>query len=147
MLILLTSKWRRRTAAFMAALFALCLLSPVAAFAFNDTSAHCLTVAEVSQVKSGGHGPLQVEAGHTDRAAMSHESMDHGMPAALGGDDSAVPGQCCGLFCIGALAPPVFSVAAVQLIETSEVALPAAESRWGRSAGRIDRPPRVLPPL
>lgn len=141
MLVLLTSKWRRRAAVFMAALFALCLLSPVAAFAFSDTPAHCLTVTEASQVKNGSHGH---QYDGVDHAAMPQDGMDHGTPAASGGDDPGVPGKCCGLFCVGALTPPVFGVAAVQLIETSEVVLPAAESLWGRSPGRIDRPPRAL---
>lgn len=125
----------------MAALFALCLLSPVAAFAFSDTAAHCLT--EAVQVKSG-HGHQHAGGGHADHAAMPHEDMDHGTSAASGGDDPGVPGKCCGLFCVGALTPPVFGVDAVQLIAASEVALPAAESLWGRSPGRIDRPPRTL---
>jgi len=131
----------------MAALFALCLLSPVAAFAFSDTQAHCLTVTEASQVKSESHGHQHDGSGHADQAAMPHEGMDHGTPAGAGGNDPGVPGKCCGLFCVGALTPPVFGVAAVQLIEASEVVLPAAESLWGRSPGRIDRPPRVLPSL
>lgn len=128
----------------MAALFALCLLSPVAAFAFSDTPAHCLTVAEASQVKSASHGHPHDGVGPADHVAMPQDGMDHGTPAGAGGNDPGVPGKCCGLFCVGALAPPVFGVAAVQLIETSEVVLPAAESLWGRSPGRIDRPPRAL---
>lgn len=127
----------------MAALFALCLLSPVAAFAFSDKAAHCLTMAEATQVKSG-HGHPHDGVGHTDHASMPDSDTDHGMPAASGGDNPGVPGKCCGLFCVGALTPPVFGVAAVQLIETSEVVLPAAESLWGRSPSRIDRPPRAL---
>lgn len=144
MLVLLTSKWRQRAAAFTAVLFALCLLSPVAAFAFSDTAAHCLTMTEASHVKSGSTGHQHDGAGHADHASMPHDGMDHGTPAASGGSDPAVPGKCCGLFCVGALAPPVFGVTAVQLIEASEVALPATESLWGRSPSRIDRPPRVL---
>jgi hypothetical protein len=52
----------------MAVLFALCLLSPVAAFAFSDTPAHCLTVTEAPQVKSGSHGRQHDGAGHAEHA-------------------------------------------------------------------------------
>lgn len=146
MSVLLTNQWRRRTAALMAALFALCLVAPVAAFAFGDSTAaaHCLTTADAPKAtsESGGH-----QHGDISQAATTHEAMDHGAPAPSGGDDHALPGKCCGLYCVSALAPPAFGVADVQLVAASEVAMASATSLWGRSSSRIDRPPRVLTAL
>lgn len=133
----------------MAALFALCLLAPVAAFALSDSAAaaHCLTLAEAPKAESESHGHPHGDIDHADHAAMTHEAVDHGALASSGGDDHALPGKCCGLFCVSALAPPVFGVAAMHLVVASEVAMPTATSLLGRSSNRIDRPPRVLPSL
>ena len=149
MLVRLTKAWRKRAAAFGVVLYALCLIAPVAAFAFSDngTPAHCLTMGEIPQAKSEGHSHHD----GMDHASMTHEAMthattDHGTPSS-GGSNHATPAKCCGLFCATAIAPPVFGVADMRPIETTLVTLPPAESLLGRSASRIDRPPRVLPSL
>lgn len=140
MLVLLTSKWRQRAAAVLVAVYALCLLAPAVAFAFSDAAAHCLTVAEAPQTMGEHQGHQHDGMDHT---AIALEAVDHGTPAS-GGNDHALPGQCCGLFCVSALMPPVFGVDGTQSIEVSAVAMPAASSLMGRSSSRLDRPPRNL---
>lgn len=132
----------------MAALFALGLLSPVAAFAFSPAPAHCLTLAvPIQAVSEGHHHGAGDHAGHV---AMSHENMAHkhtdqGAQAAAGGhDDAGVPTKCCGLFCLTALTPPAFGAAAMGLVAASDIALPTATSLLGRTPNGIDRPPRSL---
>lgn len=123
----------------MAVLFALCLLSPVAAFAFSNAPAHCLTLGEAPQMAGESH-----HHGGADHAAMMHEHADHGTQAKADGNDAAVPAKCCGLFCVGAMTPPVLGIGEVRLIATTEVAMPITASLLGRAAGGIDRPPRSL---
>lgn len=136
MFVLLTSKWRERAAAVMVALYALCLVSPTAAFAFSNdlTPAHCLSLAD----NHPGTAEMAVADSHAYQDGINHHKSS---------DSKSSPGDCCGLFCLTAIAPPAFSVAETQVVQVSAVALPAAESLFGRSAGRIDRPPRVLPSL
>lgn len=128
----------------MAVLFALCLLSPVAAFAFSDAPAHCLTLGEAPQAASHKHGDHHGIGAHAEQAAMAHVHMDHGMQAKAGGSDAAVPAKCCGLFCVGAMTPPQLGVGEMRPIATTEVALPVTASLLGRTTGGIDRPPRSL---
>ncbi|MCK9914094.1 hypothetical protein MXD81_33570 [Microbacteriaceae bacterium K1510] len=123
----------------MAVVFALCLLSPVAAFAFGTAPAHCLTLGEAPQVASESH-----HHGTGDHAAMAHEHADHGSQATADGNNAVVPAKCCGLFCVGGLTPPAFGVSDMRLIATTEVALPVTASLLGRTSDGIDRPPRSL---
>lgn len=128
MLALLTSKWRGRAAALLVALYALCVVAPVAAFAMSDGSmaAHCLT--------EDHHGAGQ---SHDHQDGASHQ---HPGPA---GDDHGSAAKCCGLFGVTAIAPS-FDVVSRPIRQVSDVTVPAAESLFGRGSGRIDRPPRVL---
>lgn len=123
----------------MAVLFALCLLSPVAAFAFSTAPAHCLALGEAPQAVSESH-----HHGAADHAAMMHEHADHGAQAKADGNDAAVPAKCCGLFCVGAMTAPILGVGEMRLIATTEVALPIAASLLGHTSDGIDRPPRSL---
>ncbi|AXK82219.1 hypothetical protein DW352_17805 [Pseudolabrys taiwanensis] len=124
----------------MAVLFALFLLSPVAAFAFSNAPAHCLELGEAPQVASQARSHHH---GTGDYAAMAHEHMDHGTQT-TDSTDSAVPAKCCGLFCVTALTPPAFGVSDMRRIATTEVALPVTASLLGRAVDGIDRPPRSL---
>jgi hypothetical protein len=129
MLALLTSKWRKRAAAILVAFYALCLVAPVTAFAFSDGSmpAHCLT---------DDHHDMGVAHDHQDGA-------DHDK-SGPGDDYHGQAGKCCGLFCLSAVAPSVFDVVGARLLLATDVVMPAAESLFGRSSSRIDRPPRSL---
>lgn len=130
----------------MAALFALCLLSPVAAFAVSAAPAHCLTVAETPRA-SEAHSHRYDGGGHADHDAMAHTDMDQGAQASASGDDPAMSGKCCGLFCVSSLTPPVFGVVEMRPVTVTEVALPVTASLLGRTPNGIDRPPRVLSSL
>ncbi|MFN3658474.1 MAG: hypothetical protein ACK4UO_14580 [Pseudolabrys sp.] len=142
-----TRPWRHKAAALLAVLYALCLVSPVAAFAFSQAAAsHCLTGAEPP--KTAGHPATHGHdhgAGHDE----AHAAPEHAAPVADTTDagDQAVPGKCCGLFCVTALEPPALAVADVQAAAASAVTLLAPVPLLGRGSGRIDRPPRVLPSL
>ena len=122
----LTSKWRKGAAALLVALYALCVVTPVAALAASDgaMAAHCLS------------------EGHRDMAA--HHGDGAGHPHSLPGDDDrATPAKCCGLFGVSAIAPS-FNVVATPMARATDVAMPPAASLFGRSSDRIDRPPRFL---
>lgn len=135
MFVLLTSKWRERAAAVLVALYALCLVAPVSAFAFSDSfvPVPCLSMTDHHHSMGGSHV-------HQDGIGHHKSSDDQSGPAG-----AVHSGKCCGLFCVTAIAPPVFGVAEVSLVQASTVALAAAESMLGRSSNRIDRPPRILP--
>jgi hypothetical protein len=131
MLALLTSKWRSRAAALLVALYALCVVAPVAAFAASDGAmpAHCLTDDDHAMAATGESHD------HHDGAGHQHPGPTH--------DDHDSLAKCCGLFGVTAIAP-AFETVATPMVQASDVAMPAAESLSGRSAGRIDRPPRSL---
>ena len=136
MFVLLTSAWRRRAAALVAALYAMCLLVPGAAFALSDqpVPAHCLTVADE-------HGAQGDQQAMVDHHAHQHSGIDHGQSAP--GHDHGLPDKCCGLFSVTAIAP-AFDLVAAPALQADDVAMPLAASLIGRDAGRIDRPPRHL---
>ena len=143
MLALLTSKWRRRAAALVAALFALSLLAPVAAFALTPMPAHCLEMASGAPVAGAEHGHHRDGDAHASH--MSHGDVDHAAQASTGDSDPTVPLTCCNLFSVTALTPAAAPTPEVVWVTTTEVALPAAKNLLGRSPGGIDRPPRSLP--
>lgn len=131
MLALLTSKWRSRAATLLVALYAFCVVAPVAAFAMSEgsTAAHCLT--------DDHHAMGAMSDSHDHPAGASHQ---HPGPA---GDDHGQAGKCCGLFGVTAIAP-AFDVVVTQVAQASDVAMRPAESLFGRNSSRIDRPPRFL---
>jgi len=129
----------------MAALFALCLLLPMAAFAVTPAPAHCLSLGEAPQAASESHHHDAGDQAH--HASMAHEHAGHGAQTTAHGEDTAVPAKCCGLFCVSGLTPPAFGAADRKPIAIAAIALPVTASLFGRAAGGIDRPPRSLPPL
>ena len=126
----------------MVALYALCLLAPVTAFAFSDSSATAVYLSQTDDHRSMSESGLGESHVHQDGTGHHKSSPDK---SNFGGDDH--PGNCCGLFCVTAIVPPAFGVTALHLMQASAVVLPVAESLFGRSSNRIDRPPRVLPSL
>ncbi len=122
MLTALTTGMRFRLAMFVAAFAALCFLVPPAVLAF-------------------GHGANTVDC-------LSHADMvDHGATHTHGakpdGDGSAPAGHqpnCCGLFCMSALAAD--TEAAVEPIDAGTASFSALESRPASQAPeKPDRPP------
>lgn len=139
MLAFLTSRWRIRAATLLAALYAFCVLAPVAAMAMSHAGipAHCLT-DDHGAVAAAGHKAAAAHADHHNGANHTHSA-----PA---DDPHANPAKCCGLFGVTAIAPPL-SIVATPMARVSEVVMPAIANLSGRSASRIDRPPRALPSL
>ena len=129
MLVLSAGKWRQRAVAVLVALYAFCMVAPVAAFAFSDASAPCLTQTDDHH----GMGESQVH----------QHGVDH-QKSGTGGNDHS--GKCCGLFCVTAITP-AFDMVTDPVANASAVAVPAIENLFGRSSNRIDRPPRILPSL
>ncbi|HVZ51102.1 MAG TPA: hypothetical protein VG986_03995 [Pseudolabrys sp.] len=127
MLAWLTNGWRKRAAALLVALYALCVVAPVAAMAASDGAmpTHCL------------------DHDHDGMASPHGDGSDHrhSIPS---GDDHGNLAKCCGLFGVNALAP-TFDVVVGHIARVSDVAMPPpAESLLGRNSDRIDRPPRFL---
>jgi len=142
MLVLLTSQWRKRAAAILVALYALCLVAPAVAFAFNESPATALYLSLTDDHRSMGESGLGESHVHQDGMDHHKSSPDK---SNFGGDDH--PGNCCGLFCVTAIVPPALGVTALHPMQVSAVVLPVAESLFGRSSNRIDRPPRTLTSL
>lgn len=134
MLVKITSQWRQRAAAVLVALYALCLLAPVTTLAFSDSAepAHCLTVSDDHHGISGSHDHHH---DGVDQGKTSHDNNDHGLP-----------GHCCGLFCVSAIAP-TFELIIAPVPHASGLTTSAVEDLFGRSSSGIDRPPRILPSL
>ena len=129
----LTSQWRGRAASLLVALYALCLVTPTAALAFSASpaAAHCLT-----DDSNHGVGSKHV---HADETSHRHSNT--------GDDEKGQTGNCCGLFCLSVIAPPVVDLVARQLPPATHLPSLFMESLSGRGSDRIDRPPRSLLPL
>jgi len=128
MLARLTRKWRWRAATLLVALYALCAVAPVAAFAISDggITAQCLTDNRQA-VSESPHRQDGATRQHLGPAADEHGSLT----------------KCCGLFCVTAIAPS-FDLVSTPIVQTSDVATLAAKSLFGHGSSRIDRPPRSL---
>lgn len=122
-----TGGWRRKASVLVVALYALCLVVPVAALAaiHAPVPVHCLGEHH--------HGAID-EAVHLHSAAAQDEPADHGHGDAV---------KCCGLFGVTALAPG-FLVVAIEQTDGSDMAVPLVPSLTGSRGDRIDRPPRGL---
>lgn len=129
MLALLTIRWRKRAATLLVALYALCVVAPVAAFA-----------------ASGGGTAPHCAASDYQGMANDHDTDAGRRQAVPGNEDHAGLVKCCGVFAVSAIAPDV-DVVALPMDRASDVAMPPAGNLLGRHAGRIDRPPRVLTSL
>src|SRR5262249_21637867 len=107
----LTKRFRVRAAIVIAALYALCILAPAAAFAFSNNTAVplCLTEAHVGVHNSAGmpanraaHDHASTVHVHPDGSA--HQPHDDGTSPQHTDDDKARVASCCGLFSVVAIA-------------------------------------------
>ncbi len=128
MLTKLTRGLLRRAARVLVVVYALCLLAPIAAFAFGDASyaAHCV---------SHEHHGLASEHAHQEGAVHEHSGDDS--------DGKGEPGKCCGLVCLTALpaTPPLTAT------EPSTAPMPIAILRVdisGHTPDDLYRPPIFL---
>jgi hypothetical protein len=144
---MLRERSRVRAAFVVAALYALCVLAPHAALSLGHAAAHCLT--EERPAAAHVHKAKAETASHTHADGTVHHHG--GIPAHHGptttdphqhsdADGKSDSGNCCGLFCISAIA-----------LETG-VAMPALplvaadlssvhDALRGHSPGRVNRPP------
>jgi len=134
MLTVLTRTRRFRAARLLAALYALCVLAPTAAFAFGDGSkaADCVT--------SVNHGLAKVHV-HADGKGHHHGTSQQNSDA--GDDEKYHSPSCCGLACLTGM------ISAVDLpwsdaARAPQPSLLAAVNIHGYAPDRLDRPPRSL---
>jgi hypothetical protein len=136
MLSRLTKGYRIKTALALAGFYALCVLAPSVALAFVDgpTATHCLT-DQHGIASPHDHGSVHVHADgtthHHHDSGAAHEHSD--------GDGKSPADNCCGLFCMNALA-----AAAVTLTTPAHFifAAPTLDDHLaGRGPDRINRPP------
>ena len=124
---------RTRLAAFVAVVYALCVLAPPVALAFSDgkVAAHCLTGEHVHSAPSHEHSGVD----HHHESSASHDGA--------GATDDA--GSCCGLFCVVALPSTVY----IQVEEPAQPVIPetVAKHLIGREAGLLFKPPIILSPI
>jgi hypothetical protein len=134
MLIRLTKAMRSRVASMLALLYMLCVLAPVAAFAFGDGSraAHCLT--------DDNHG-LRSAHVHKHEGGTVHVHEDgtsHEHSKAPDGKNS--DGQCCGLVCLSAL-PASISQVETPVLPALVAVSANQEDVAGKTPDRLYRPP------
>ena len=132
MLSIFAKTFRVKAAIVLAALYALCILAPAAAFAFSASPgvAHCLTEGHVGM---HDHGKVHV---HTDGTAHHHE---HG-GAAPPSDEKSRVASCCSLFSVVAL--PGEPGLSLGLYSPASIELPVpTDTLSGRGPERINRPP------
>jgi hypothetical protein len=142
MLAAATKTFRVKAAVVLAALYALCILAPSAAFAFsnNPAVAHCLTEDHVGahvQASTHDHGGTV----HVHGDGVAHEHHDDGAaPPSSGDDGKAAAAACCSLFSIVAI--PDGLGLSLALYSPASVVVPALdEALSGRGPDRINRPP------
>ena len=118
----------------MVVLYALCVLSPAAAFAFGDgtKAAHCVTDENHGLGTSHTHGKAHV---HKDGTAHKHSDE--------GGEQQGASGKCCGLFCLSAIAPSIDLPLTAPGFPTL-VPLLNANGPLGQGPDCLDRPPDSL---
>jgi hypothetical protein len=131
----LTKSLRLRAAVALSLLYAFCVLAPAAVLAFSagEASAHCF---DEPHGHAGAHQHAQIHK-HVDGSVHVH---DEGGAADHSPDDKTQAAQCCGLFCVTALA----SHHVPELINpTIGIAISAAahNSLTSRGPDRINRPP------
>ena len=126
---------RVKAAIVLAALYALCILAPAAAFAFstNPHVAHCLTEGHVGIHDHGGKVHV-----HADGSA---HHLDHdGAAPPPGDDEKSRVASCCSLFSVVAL--PGEPGPSLGLYNPASIVLPAlTDALSGRGPERINRPP------
>lgn len=134
----LTKNLRRRAAILIAVAYAFCVVIPAAALAFGDspTVFHCLQDTS-STANAAKHGAMAHS--HSDGAVHQHATSS--MPASHSGhDSSADAGNCCGLFCVSALAHSVSLT--FGLFAAISPSMPTvANGLTGRAPTPLHRPP------
>lgn len=147
----------------LVALYAFCVLFPVAGFAFGGAAAaHCLP--DVVQARHAGHqheaAQDHAHQGHGraahDHASHDHTSHNHDVASATaddpgsqsdagmdhGGGKSGVP-ACCGVMCVSAMTTSVFELIP-RALTPSPMHASSDAGISGEAPDRLYRPPIVL---
>jgi hypothetical protein len=143
MLTPLTRRLRLRAALGLAVLYAFCVLLPHAALALGGALGHCLADLSPAHV----HQAPAVAQVHADGAVhthLKHAEHKHAGDAAKHepGTDHKSSANCCGLFCLSALAEDMPMKIGPDYVGAALVA-EISETRTGCPPGRINRPPIV----
>ncbi|AMN42041.1 hypothetical protein RHPLAN_36090 [Rhodoplanes sp. Z2-YC6860] len=129
---------RMRAVIALIAAYALCVLAPHVALALSDgaMAVHCLNIPD-DVVAVHDHAAM----GH-DHGAM-HSHQDHGSaPTHHDHSGKSLPGDCCGVFCMGALANAVGVDVGHERIGSPEFAAPVIKLS-GDEPDLPYRPPNV----
>lgn len=137
---------RFRAAIALAALYAFCILLPQAALAYSKNPAHCLTdtspahVHKVSTEAKNTHVHSDGSVHSHVNKASAHDDAGESSPHKPAGGDAKHANNCCGLFCISAIAheaPTTFT----RLVVVTRALPSLTEALSGRGPDRINRPP------
>ena len=133
----LNKRFRLKAAVALAALYAFCVLAPHTALALAN-AAHCLTEPHGA---AHVHQEQAATKSHVHADGMAHAHPDTGTPQKdSDADGKSHSGNCCGLFCVTALAHEpalaLFVPPAALLVGLGEFYQLA-----GRGPDRINRPP------
>jgi hypothetical protein len=133
----LAKNLRRRAAIMIAVAYAFCLLAPAGALAFaaNPAALHCMDNLQAASAPPQSHVVAHEHAGsvehqHGQSKAADHHSNKDGNPA----------GNCCGLFCVSALAHDPALTFGLSAPGSSAVAV-LANGLIGRAPTPLHRPP------
>jgi hypothetical protein len=131
MLTRLPKRARIRVALVLAAVYALCVVSPALAIAFTDgtVAAHCFTDEHREMSAQHIHG--DAHSHHHDKGSMDTSNKHEKQKSE----------DCCGLFCITVGAVPL-SVELAQPDHGNAVTVVFDDAPGGLPGDRIDRPPR-----
>ena len=149
MLMRLTSGFRVKAARVLVALYAICLVVPVAGFVLADSAlAHCLTSSAPVQ-----HVSEAVHDHHAMHAGMTHAGDDHHASAgtAAATDDHAGTDHtggkstppCCGVMCVSAIPASPFELSPRAVAHAAVLAVSDAGIS-GEAPDSLYRPPIVL---
>jgi len=146
MLSVPSRSFRVKAAIALAALYALCILAPAAAFALSSSPAmaHCLTEDHVAPVvhdhgKAHAHDPGGMTHQHAD--GSMHQHHDDGATQKHPGTDGKTPvPSCCGLFSVVAIADEP-GVVLGSSGHASRLVPALRDALTGRGPDRINRPP------
>ena len=120
---------RSRVAMAFIAMYAVCILAPGAALAFNEVS--CLTEQSVSQVHS-----------HASDAGQEHGDQHNHTGPADSHDDGSATSKCCGMIFCSALAPNL-AVALAPVVVSARTSIAAWQDFTGLPPYKLIRPPRL----
>ena len=144
MMTALSKRLRWRAALTLAAIYAFCILAPSAALAYSQVAAHCLTEAPGAAHVHGASTTTHTHAdgtAHEHGAKAGHQHSESGASHEHGkSGDKSHSKNCCGLFCISAIAHEPPSTLAIGY--TPVQSFPAlSDALVGRGPERITRPP------